>query len=150
MGTVSDWLREHQLRLQMAFDGAKERIQAAACLRKERNDQHVSAGSLTKGEVVYLRDNNIQGRAKIQDVWGPTKYQVVQTPSDGGAVYSIAPLDNPGRIKHVHWTQLRPAPVTAPLPCRLEPVEPARLTTSIEVEEPDGEWWLVPQLTGGQ
>ncbi|KAJ8414969.1 hypothetical protein AAFF_G00024920 [Aldrovandia affinis] len=53
-GTVNDWLREHQMRLQTAFDGATERIQAAARLRKERNDQHVTGGSLTEGEVVYL------------------------------------------------------------------------------------------------
>ncbi|KAJ8415302.1 hypothetical protein AAFF_G00422820 [Aldrovandia affinis] len=47
-GTVNDWLREHQMRLQTAFDGAKERIQAAARLRKERNNQHVTGGSLTE------------------------------------------------------------------------------------------------------
>ncbi|KAJ8402058.1 hypothetical protein AAFF_G00372930 [Aldrovandia affinis] len=47
-GTVNDWLREHQMRLQTAFDGATERIQAAARLRKERNDQHVTGGSLTE------------------------------------------------------------------------------------------------------
>ncbi|KAJ8379187.1 hypothetical protein AAFF_G00222990 [Aldrovandia affinis] len=47
-GTVNDWLREHQMRLQTAFDGAKERIQAAARLRKEWNDQHVAVGSLTE------------------------------------------------------------------------------------------------------
>lgn len=38
-GTVMDWMEEHRERLQVAFDGARERIQAAARLRKERHDQ---------------------------------------------------------------------------------------------------------------
>ena len=76
-GTVHDWLQEHQMRLQTAFDGAKERIQTAARRRKERHDQHVSGGSLAEGEVVYLRDNAVRGRAKIQDTWGPLKYRII-------------------------------------------------------------------------
>lgn len=144
-GTVHDWMREHQQRLQTAFDGAKERIQAAARLRKDRNDQHVSGCSLREGEVVYLRDHSVRGRTKIQDAWGPTRYRVVKTPSDGGAVYSIVPLDNPDKIKHVHRTLLRPVLQTSLPPGEPDPGEPLRPATSENEEDEGGEWWIVPQ-----
>uniref|UniRef100_A0A8P4KCX1 Gypsy retrotransposon integrase-like protein 1 n=1 Tax=Dicentrarchus labrax TaxID=13489 RepID=A0A8P4KCX1_DICLA len=144
-GTVNDWLQEHQMRLQTAFDGAKERIQAAARIRKERHDQQVSGGSLTDGEVVYLQDHSSRGRAKIQDVWGPMKYRVVKAPSDSGAVYSIAPLDNPGKIKHVHRTLLRRVPLATPPPCESDPGMPVRPYASDGDDEQSGEFWIIPQ-----
>lgn len=143
-GTIGDWLQEHQMRLQTAFDGAKERIQAAARLRKERHDQHVAGGNLTEGEMVYLKDNSARGRVKIQDIWGPRRYKVVKTPSDGGAVYSIAPLDDAGKIKHVHRTLLRPIPLTTPI-SEPDSGEQGRSPTNEGDCEPNGEWWIVPQ-----
>ncbi|XP_077947560.1 uncharacterized protein LOC144388873 isoform X1 [Gasterosteus aculeatus] len=143
-GTIGDWLQEHQMRLQTAFDGAKERIQAAARLRKERHDQHVAGGNLTEGEMVYLKDNSARGRVKIQDIWGPRRYKVVKTPSDGGAVYSIAPLDDAGKIKHVHRTLLRPIPLTIPI-SEPDSEEQGRSPTNEGDCEPNGEWWIVPQ-----
>ncbi|KAK7898384.1 hypothetical protein WMY93_019237 [Mugilogobius chulae] len=41
-GRIEDWVQEHQKRLQVAFDGAQQRLKAAAARRKERHD----AGSL--------------------------------------------------------------------------------------------------------
>lgn len=144
-GTTSDWLQEHQMRLQTAFAGAKDRIQAAARLRKERHDQNVSGGRLTEGQEVYLQDHGTRGRAKIQDVWGPVKYRVVKAPPDGGAVYSVAPLDNPDRIKHVHRTQLRPAPLATPLPSRETDIGmPMRTYIPESDDEQSGEWYCIP------
>ena len=145
VGTVNDWLWVHQTRLQTAFDGAKERIQAAARHRKERHDQHVFGGSLAEGEVVYLRDNAVRGRAKIQDTWGPLKYRVIRAPPDGGAVYSVAPVDNPAKVKHVHRTHLRHAPRHTSL--GEVPTEPETAPPRAEGEDQTGEWWIAPQPT---
>lgn len=40
--------------MQVAFDGAWERIQAAARLRKERHDQKGYSCHLKEGQVFYL------------------------------------------------------------------------------------------------
>ena len=145
-GTVNDWLWEHQTRLQTAFDGAKERIQTAARHRKERHDQHVSGSSLAEGEVVYLRDNAVRGRAKIQDAWGPLKYRVIKAPPDGGAVYSIAPVDHPEKVKHVHRIHLRHAPQPTP-PGEVNQIEPETAPPRAEGEGQTGEWWIAPRPT---
>lgn len=142
-GAVHEWMHEHQRHLQTAFDGARERIQAAARLRREKNDQQVTGHILKEGDVVYLRDHSHRGRAKIQDAWGPTKYKVVKAPSDNGTVYSIVPLDHPGKTKHVHRTQLRPVPLTPPLSDCPGPMEPSEPNTGDE-EEQGGEWFLAP------
>ena len=148
-GTVNDWLREHQTRLQTAFDGAKERIRAAAGRRKERHDQHVSGGCLAEGDVVYLRDNAVRGRAKIQDTWGSVKYRVTKAPPDGGAVYSIAPLDDPSKVKHVHRVHLRAVPQSTSPPGESDLMEPETAPPREEDEDQRGEWWIVPQPNSG-
>lgn len=142
-GSVNDWVQEHQQRLQVAFDAAKERLKAAALLRKERHDRQVTLGSFREGDLVYLRDNNIRGRAKIQDVWGATTYKVIKAPRDSGAVYSIVPLHGSGTVRHVHYCHLRSAPVDLPPASPVPLVEPGPLMSD---EESDGEWWVVPQV----
>ncbi|XP_062407933.1 uncharacterized protein LOC134099157 [Sardina pilchardus] len=84
-GSVDDWLREHQQRLQTAFDGAKDRLQEAARIRKERNDQHLTREDLREGDLVYLQNKAFQGRAKIQDTWGSRKYRIIKAPSGAKA-----------------------------------------------------------------
>ena len=54
-GTVNDWVLDHQTRLQIAFEGAREHLFAAASRRKERYDQHVRDLPLEEGQLVYLR-----------------------------------------------------------------------------------------------
>lgn len=66
-GTVMDWMEEHWERLQVVFDGAQERIQAAARLRKERHDRKGYSCHLKEGQLVYRRDFSNRGRNKIQD-----------------------------------------------------------------------------------
>lgn len=43
----------------------------------------------------------------MQDLWGSTVYFVLRVPKEGGAVYTIAPKDDPSKIKHVHHTSLK-------------------------------------------
>lgn len=68
-GQVQDWVAEHQARLQVAFEGARERMLAAAGRRKEWHDQQVRESPLPVGELVYLKAHSVRGRQKIQDLW---------------------------------------------------------------------------------
>ncbi len=149
-GTVMDWMEEHCERLQVAFDGARERIQAAARLRKERHDQNGYSCHLKEGQLVYRRDYSNRGRNKIQDFWSPTKYKVIQAPMDGGAVYSIALPNALARVKRVHCTMLKPVPDVFPLypsPCMGPESFGVENVGSEEME--DGQWIrvLLPEET---
>lgn len=99
--------------------------------------------------MVYLRDYGIRGRHKIQDLWSPVVYKVVEAPRSGGAVYSIAPIHEEGKVKRVHRSLLKariqrnPTHVVPDGPVGELEQEPAE-----EVDEAD--LWLVrpegPQL----
>lgn len=106
-GRVCDWVREHQARLQTAFDGARERMAAAAAYRKDRHDQGVRDVPLKEGQLVYVRDLGVRGRHKIHDQWSPVIHTVLRAPSEGGAVYTIAPVDKMAKPKHVHRSMLK-------------------------------------------
>lgn len=101
-GDVHEWVAEHQARLQAAFEGARERLQVAAGRRKANHDQRVRDVPLAEGQLVYLRECGRKGRQKIQDLWSPVVHQVVRAPKEGGAVYSVVPVGEPDKIKHVH------------------------------------------------
>lgn len=107
-GRVQDWVVEHQARLTVAFEGARERLQAAASRRKERHDQRVRDVPLLVGQSVYLRDLRVRGRHKIQDVWCSELYKVIKAPPGDGVVYTIAPADNLQKVRHVHRNLLKP------------------------------------------
>lgn len=70
--------------------GEKERdqMQTAANRRKVRHDQRIKEFALGEGQFVYLREHDISGRHKIQDLWSSTMYQVVRAPRDGGTCNS--------------------------------------------------------------
>lgn len=106
-GEVHEWIQEHQARLQMAFNGAQERLKTAAARRKKAHDQHIRGEPLKQGQLVLLRDFSARRRHKLQDLWGPTVYRVIKAPKEGGAVYSIAPRDDQSKVKHVHRTLLK-------------------------------------------
>ncbi len=79
-GSMHDWVREHQTRLQVTFNGTRERLQAAANKRKANYDQHVRGVPLIEGQLVFLCHCGHKGRHKIQDIWSPVVYQVVRAP----------------------------------------------------------------------
>ncbi|KAL0185385.1 hypothetical protein M9458_021082, partial [Cirrhinus mrigala] len=95
-GNVHEWVIEHQTRLQVAFEGAREHLRITAERRKIQHDSHVRDTPLGEGQLVYLRDVGVRGRSKIRDLWSPVVYQVVRAPK-GGSVYSIAPVDDLGK-----------------------------------------------------
>lgn len=101
-GGIHDWVVEHQVRLQMAFEGARCRTRVAADSQKRNHDRHVQGSPLKEGQLVLLRDHAIRGRNKIQDRWNSVCYQVLKAPTERGAVYTIAPAHDLSKIKHVH------------------------------------------------
>lgn len=106
-GSVHDWVLEHQTRLQVAFAGARERLQVMADRRKANHDQHVRDDPLVEGQLVYLRDYGVRGRHKIQDLWSPVVYQVTRAPKEGGVVYTIAPVEDLTKVRNVHRSLLK-------------------------------------------
>ncbi|KAL6462534.1 hypothetical protein MHYP_G00289560 [Metynnis hypsauchen] len=142
-GGICDWVQEHQRRLQVAFEGARERLQAAAQRRKGRHDQFVKPNPLDVGQLVYLQDNSVRGRNKIQDAWRAVVYKVVRAPEPGGVVYSVSPLQDPDRVQQVHRVMLKPVPQSPPV------VAPQVVNPSPGVEsdqrwgEDPGQWVVV-------
>ncbi len=106
-GNINSWVLEHQTRLQVAFEGAREHLRIAAERSKERHDSHVRDAPLGEGQLVYLRNYGLNGRHKIQDHWSSVVYQVVKAPGTGGSVYTIAPVNDVNRVRHVHRSLLK-------------------------------------------
>ena len=122
-GTVSDWVVEHKTRLHLAREGARERLATAAEQREKYHAHRVKDVSLQEGQLVYVRNHGVRGRHKIQDLWKSQLHQVVKVPKLGGVVYTIAPVDDMEKVKHVHRTMLKPH-VGAKPPCQPAPVLP--------------------------
>lgn len=139
-GRIHRWIEEHQARLQVAIDGARERLQFAASRRKAGHDQRVRELPLSEGQLVYLRDHGVRGRHKIHDLWSSTVYKVVKAPRTGGSVYTVAPVGDLNLVRHVHRSALKPRvqreTAVVDLPESLVDV-PAPLETEVELEDGD-------------
>ena len=149
-GKVQDWVAEHQARLRVAFEGAHDRLLAAAGRRKERHDQHVHDKPLRVGQLVYLRDHSARGRHKISDLWSSVVYQVLRAPRGEGAVYTIAPVADLEKVRNVHRNMLKAkvGPDLAGPPLASPPTPPLQ---SAALELPscsdDDLWVLVPETS---
>lgn len=106
-GTVHDWVQEHQARLQIAFEGARERLQQAAERRKRAHDKQVQDLPLSEGQLVFLRDFGARGPHKTRDSWSSVQYRVLKVPKEGGTVYTVAPTDDETKVRQVHRTMLK-------------------------------------------
>lgn len=106
--TGEPWIVQHKENLEQVFKGARARLQAAAAQRARFNNEKVNCDSLQEGQLVYRRSHKVRGRNKIQDVWDPTLYRIVQSPDGLGPVYSICPADGSGQVKRIHRCELRP------------------------------------------
>ncbi|XP_056314361.1 retrovirus-related Pol polyprotein from transposon 412 [Danio aesculapii] len=149
-GSVHGWIVEQQDRLQVAFEGARERLGAAADRRKARHDLQVREAPLKEGQLVYLRDHGVRGRCKIQDLWSSVVYQILKAPTESGVVYTIAPVADLSKTKHVHRSLLKAQlgqdrPPSLPEPARGECMQPLD-------EECDGDLLVLvpetPELRG--
>ncbi|CAI5657771.1 unnamed protein product [Oreochromis niloticus] len=146
-GEVQDWVAEHQARLMVAFEGARARLSLAADHRKERHDQRVHPVPLKVGQLVYLRDHSARGRHKIQDLWSSVVYQVLRAPQENGAVYTIAPVGDLEKVRHVHRDMLKaqvsPGP---PAPGPQAPPPPVPADSERTSLSDDELWLLVPEV----
>lgn len=70
----------------------------------ELKDESRSAGS---GLLFYIRECGRRDRDKIQDLWSSVAYHLVKAPKEGGAVYLVAPVSEPDKVKHVHRSLLK-------------------------------------------
>lgn len=109
-GWVAEWVARHQRVLKETYSRVQDRLAKAAESRKEKYDQSVHDDALSEGCLVYLRDHAFRGRHKIQNHWSSTLYRVVRAPTGDGGVYTIASLQMPTCVKHVHRSQLKCAP----------------------------------------
>lgn len=143
-GGVQDWVVEHQARLRVAFEGARERLLAAASKRKERHDQRVRDLPFTVGQLVYLRDHGVRGRHKIQDLWSSVVHQVVKAPCGDGTVYTVTPVNDPHKVKNVHRDMVKAVvPQEAANPSPKMP-SPASLAVRDDSSNAGDLWVLVP------
>ncbi|XP_078794575.1 uncharacterized protein LOC144988164 [Oryzias latipes] len=149
-GQVTDWVREHQRRLAVAFHGARERLQAAALKRKDRHDRQTLCDPLAEGQLVYLKNCTMLGRTRIQDAWSPVLHKVIQAPTPDGVVYSVAPVQDLGRIRQVHRTMMKADNVdrASELPHMQEVPQVTRMQSS--GEEDDQGAWVMLDHRGGQ
>lgn len=116
----------------MAFEWAGERLRGAAERRKRNYDQHVRDHPLEVGQLVWLWNFSTQDRHKIQDLYDPVSYRVLRAPAEGGAVYTIAPVDNPTKSRHVNCVLLkavvRPDPSGGPAAFLSPPLDSTLVT----------------------
>lgn len=141
-GTVCGWVADHRRRLQVAHESARGCMENAAEKREQQRDRGNYSEDLEVNQRVYLRNHAVRGRHKFQDVWSPIVYRVVGAPQPGGTVYSVAPVDDVGRVKRVHRTMLKPAVgyLPSPVPQNLQE------TPENDLEEDEADWGLVVRL----
>lgn len=141
---------EHQARLKVAFEGARERLLVAAGRGKERHDQQVHEAPLQVGQLVYVRDHGTRGRRKIQDIWSSVVHQVLKAPVGEGAVYTIAPVNDLHKVRNVHCDMLKAKIRSEPsmAPCRAPgrtPSPPAPVVFGEDSSSDSDLWLLVPE-----
>ncbi|XP_070550773.1 uncharacterized protein [Ptychodera flava] len=99
---VEEWIAEHHQKLMDAYDMASKKTEREALRRRARNDRKADKTDLPVGARVFLRNRNTRGRNKIQDVWSPEPYIVVDRLDTGGNTYVVEPVDGGRPKKTVH------------------------------------------------
>lgn len=106
-GKPHKWIAEHQTWLQLAFEGANARLRQAADHRKLQHNRVLDA-PFSERQPVLLCDVGSKGCDKIRDLWSSEPYVVLRVPSEGSAVYTIAPVSNQDTISQVHRLLVKP------------------------------------------
>ena len=108
--TPEEWVQKHQHSLKGVHEHVRQQLEAKAERRNQEHNQKVTDPGLEEGQLVYLRNHQVRGRNKIQDLWHHHIYRVVNQPQGQGAVYTIIPVDQDGPVRRVHRTELRSVP----------------------------------------
>lgn len=120
-GGISDWIDEHQKRLNIAYKHAKDQIQIAAERRNKQVTPNVTE-ILCPGTRVLKRCHPL-GRNKIQDAWDDTIFEIVNCLDDKGKVYKIKPFNKSGPEKNVSRAEIKVYPAACTVPPSLESPE---------------------------
>ena len=101
-----DWVEKHQRRLRDAHRMARVHLQQHADDRKQRYDRRAVDLPLAVGDRVYLRNRQVRGRNKIQDVWDSAVYKVVCR-QGVNHVYTVQREDGLGTLKTINRADIR-------------------------------------------
>ena len=139
-GDSSDWVHQHETRLERAYTKATEQLSLDIANRKTVHDKRVREDVLRVGEHVHLR-NRVKGRNKIGDACEPSVYIIKERKDD---TYVVAPMtDHKRRV--INRTDLRvcvPETVrraVAERESRYQTPRPGPNILHSDVESPDAE-----------
>lgn len=104
--SVDEWVQDHAKRIQETRKLALKRLQEKAKKRAKRLDKrtHAKDHNLQPGARV-LTKKRVLGRHKIEDVWNPMPFEVVER-IKGSNVYAVRPVDGLGPVKNVNRVDL--------------------------------------------
>ncbi|KAJ8024914.1 ADP-ribosylation factor-like protein 5B [Holothuria leucospilota] len=112
--STSDWVSQHAHRLHHAHAAAERENTQASLNQKKMYDRKATDQPLNRGDRVLIRKFNFQGRHKLEDLWNPQPYIIVDQPSLNFPVYGVKPEHGNGVTKVVHRNAVKPCciPVT--------------------------------------
>ena len=118
--TYPEYLKQWRTAMEGAHRIAAERAGHSAVKGREQYDKKVRTSELKQGDRVLVK-NLLEkgGPGKLRSFWENTIYEVVDRKDPNNAVYTVKPLDKPGRQRVLHRNLLLPCPY---LPYKAETV----------------------------
>ena len=110
MGAVihEKYVKQLQNRLKWSYEVALRRNEKEAT-RQKYYDLKVHCTPLRVGNVVVPRQKSFRSKAKIQDRWDSTLYEVIEIPYPDMPVFKIRPQGDPeAKPRILHWNLLQP------------------------------------------
>ena len=98
------YVKQLQSRLKWSYEVAQCRNEKEAARQKKYYDLKVHCAPLKVGDVVVPRQKSFRGKAKIQDRWDSTLYEVIEIPYPDMPVFKI-PTTGRSRSKTKNFTQ---------------------------------------------
>ena len=83
------YVKQLQNRLKWSYEVALQRNEKEAARQKKYYDLKVHCTPLRVGDVVVPRQKSFRGKAKIQDRWDSTLYEVIEIPYPDMPVFKI-------------------------------------------------------------
>ena len=103
------YVKQLQSRLNWSYGVAQSRNVKKAARQKKYYDLKVCCAPLRVGNVVVPRQKSFRGKAKIQDRWDLTLYEVIEIPYPDMPVFKIRPKGDPeAKPRILHRNLLQP------------------------------------------
>ena len=103
------YVKQLQSRLKWSYEVDRNRNEKEAARQKKYYDLKVCCAPLRVGDVVVPRQKNFRGKAKIQDRWDQTLYEVIEIPYPDMPVFKIRPQGEPeAKPRILHRNLLQP------------------------------------------